>query len=258
MALACADPARGEFRGQFRVLDNECDLNGNLTCGGLMRICQQIASDSCTPLGLTPGYYQRTHTAWVMTNSALEIARVPRWGEELTVITRPQNIKRAIFKRIVEIYDADGNELAALDGRWVLLDTQKGTILRHLPENYLELGYPDEVPRELNQKIPRISDTEPVCTMRATYSLCDTNRHLNNTHYADIVCDALPDGLLETQRVARLAIAFKHEVPYGAVFTVSRAKLEDGTWYVAGESADENGKAKQHFQAAVSLAPLAF
>ncbi len=257
MELIPADTSREEFLEHFRVLDNECDFHGNLTCGGLMRICQQIASDHCTPLGLTLDYYEQTHTAWVLTKSALEIARVPHWGETLTVVTRPQNLKRAVFKRIVEIYDAEGNEVAALDGRWVLLDTQRGIILRHLPDNYRELGFPEDVPRELDQKIPRVSDAEPAFTMRASYSLCDTNRHMNNTHYADIVCDALPEELLESQRVSRLAIAFKNEVPYGSEFTVSRKPLEDGTWYVAGESAGpEAGKPVLHFMASVTLTPL--
>ncbi len=257
MTVISADRLRGEFCERFRVLDNECDYHGNLTCGGLMRICQQIASDHCTPLGLTPEYYEQTHTAWVLTKSALEISRTPRWGETLTVLTRPQNIKRAVFKRLVEIYDEDGSEVAALDGRWVLLDTQKGSILRHLPENYHELGFPDDVARELDQTIPRAADAEPVFTMRASYSLCDTNRHLNNTHYADIVCDALPDDALETNRIARLAISFKREIHYGARFTVSREQLEDGTWCVEGESIDpETGKTIQHFTAAATLAPL--
>ena len=244
------------FTETFRVLDTDCDSNGIITSGGLMRLCQQIASDHCVALGLDLEYYDKTNTAWVLTESAVEVARPPRWSETITLVTRPQAINHAVFKRLVEIYDEEGNELAVLDGRWVMLDTAAHRILRHLPEGYVEMPFPDAIERELDLSIPRVTDSETVFEQKATYSLCDTNHHLNNTHYADIICDALPEHILDDSRVSRMTISFKKEIPYGATFTVRRKQIDESTWFVCGESVNEQGKTVQHFTSSATLAPL--
>ena len=52
-----------------------------------------------------------------------------------TTSRKPERCKRAVNKRITHFYDADGAEVATMDSRWVLIDTEKRVELRHPERN---------------------------------------------------------------------------------------------------------------------------
>ena len=49
------------------------------------------------------------------------------------------------------------------------------------------------------------------------------NGHLNNTRYADIVCDAVPWEVWDTAQISDFIINYHREVPRGENFTLRRA-----------------------------------
>ncbi len=75
-------------------------------------------------------------------------------------------------------------------------------------------------------KLPRLApeDCETLGTQTATYSRCDMNGHLNNTRYADIVCDAVPWEVWDTAQISDFIINYHREVPRGENFTLRRAR----------------------------------
>ena len=87
---------------------------------------------------------------------ALHVTRLPRVDEELTLVTQPERCKRAVNKRITHFYDADGAEVATMDSRWVLIDTEKRMILRKHPEQFDD-QWAEDVPLELPMRLPRVA-----------------------------------------------------------------------------------------------------
>ena len=167
---------------------------------------------------------------------ALHVTQLPRVDEELTLVTQPERCKRAVNKRITHFYDADGAEVATMDSRWVLIDTEKRMILRKHPEQFNDQWAAD-VPFELPIKLPRIApeDCEVLGEQQAVYSRCDMNGHLNNTRYADIVCDAVPWEVWDTAQIRDFTISYHREVPRGESFTLRRARPAEDTFYFEGE-----------------------
>ena len=49
-------------------------------------------------------------------------------------------------------------------------------------------------------------EAQPVAEETAFYTRCDQNRHMNNTYYADIVCDHVPLERIAAHAPARLAV----------------------------------------------------
>ena len=70
---------------------------------------------------------------------------------------------------------------------------------------------------------------------QAVYSRCDMNGHLNNTRYADIVCDAVPWEVWDTAQIRDFTISYHREVPRGECFTLRRARPAEDTFYFEGE-----------------------
>lgn len=123
-----------------------------------------------------------------------------------------------------------------MDSRWVLIDTEKRIILRKHPEQFNDQWAAD-VPFELPIKLPRIApeDCEVLGEQQAVYSRCDMNGHLNNTRYADIVCDAVPWEVWDTAQIRDFTISYHREVPRGECFTLRRARPAEDTFYFDGE-----------------------
>ena len=118
------------YTEKFTVYRTDGDHLGNVKLGALLRYAQQVATAHAEAVGLDDALYRKTHTAYVLAKLALHIERLPRVDEELTLLTQPENCKRAVNKRITHFYDASGAEAAVMDSRWVLIDTEKRIILR--------------------------------------------------------------------------------------------------------------------------------
>ena len=240
------------YTQKFTVYRADGDHLGNVKLGALLRYAQQIATTHAEAVGLNDSLYRETHTAYVLAKLALHVNRLPRVDEELTLVTQPERCKRAVNKRITHFYDADGTEVAVIDSRWVLIDIDKRIILRKHPEQFAD-HWAEDVPFALPMKMTKAAPEacelagEPV----ASYSRCDMNGHLNNTRYADIVCDAVPWEVWDTAQIRDFTISYHREVPRGENFTLRRAALPDNQFYFDGER-----EGKSAFEAVVTFKTL--
>ncbi|MGN0975229.1 MAG: acyl-[acyl-carrier-protein] thioesterase [Gemmiger sp.] len=236
-----------EYADTFVVYRHEGDSRGNIQPGGILRFAQQVATDQCIQYGITDEVYQKTHTAYVLAKLAVHFERVPKVDEHLTFLTMPESLKRAVNKRITQVLDEEGKEAALVDSRWVLIDTDRRVILRKHPPEVCG-PWAERVDRELTMKMMKAAESESLGQCCATYSRCDMNGHLNNTRYADIVCDALPLEEMEHKIVSDLLIFYHKEVPMGESFELFRARIDENCWYFYGAKDD-----KKCFEANVCL-----
>lgn len=234
----------------YTICRHDGDHHGNAKPGALLRYGQQIATMHAEAAGLNDELYAATHTAYVLAKLALHIDRTPRVDETLTVTTRPERCKRAVNKRITFFYDAAGQQVAVLDSRWVLIDTDKRLILRKHPEAFNDC-WAEDVPFELLMKMVKAApeDCAPAGEYTATYSRCDMNGHMNNTRYVDILCDALPWNVWDEGEVRDLKVYYHREVPRGASFALLQAQTGEKQYYFCGQREE-----RAAFEASITFA----
>lgn len=234
----------------YTICRHDGDHHGNAKPGALLRYGQQIATMHAEAAGLNDELYAATHTAYVLAKLALHIDRTPRVDETLTVITRPERCKRAVNKRITFFYDEAGQQVAVLDSRWVLIDTDKRLILRKHPEAFNDC-WAEDVPFELPMKMVKAApeDCAPAGEYTATYSRCDMNGHMNNTRYVDILCDALPWNVWDEGEVRDLKVYYHREVPRGESFALLQAQTGEKQYYFCGQREE-----KAAFEASITFA----
>lgn len=236
--MASCTPDRYESRHYISECD--CDFALRLTAGGLLRLVQEVSTRHCTLLGVTPERYEATHTAFLLAKLCARVHLDIPAGEEATVVTTPSAPVRAVYHRYTAIMLGEDKLAAEVDARWVLVDTQTRRILRKAPP---ELGLPfgaSSVP-ELEVSIPK-PQGEPVLVGRekALYSRCDQNRHLNNTRYADLICDHLPLERLEAGPVRELTISYHREAPLGCTLGLYAWEEEPGRYYFLGKNGEQS------------------
>lgn len=238
------------FTRNITVRQDECDLRNEMTAAAYLRRAQQLAIDHCNAVGLTNEVYARTGTAFLMAKATVQLLHPVRVGQTLAATTIPTMPRHAACNRLTVFLDEEGREAAVCDSRWVLVDVNSRRILRQPPE---EMHFPFVQPegRRLPFDLPRLALEGAGEDIRAAYSLCDCNGHINNTRYADIFCDALPCAVLEGARIAVLTISYHSEVPYGHSFSLEAAEGEDGYWYLCGQK-----EGRRCVEAGIRLVPL--
>lgn len=215
------------------VTQNECDLNARMRLAALLRRVQQISTDHCTNLGITDEDYKRTHSGFLLAKMSVEVYEDIKVGDEIRLLTHPGIAQKAVYPRYTEIFHKDGRLAAAVDARWILVDTESKRILRRCPED-LPIDFGNETVTMHDISIPKVKDAEQAGEVPVSYSRCDINRHLNNTEYADIICDHLPLELVCEKKARKMNISYHNEALLGEKVTICVKEMEGG-WYVCGE-----------------------
>lgn len=215
------------------LTDYECDLNRRAKPGSLLRHAQQISTDHCDSWGVTAERYAATNTAFLLAKLSLHITGDMRIGDKLHLVTRPAAAHHAIFCRYTEFFDAGGQSAASVDARWILVDRDTRRILRQPPEGLGFPAMPASVPtHELS--IRHAPDPQPAGSATASFCHCDINAHMNNTVYADLVCDALPLEPMRERPLSSLILAYHRELKLGEQMDLTLGTLENGGFAVVG------------------------
>lgn len=225
------------YEETFPVLQPECDLNGRFTLGGILRATQQAGTNQCEKLGVGGAYMLRFGTAWILAKVSVEVYGELRDGDRLRIVTEPFAPVHAVYQRVTSFYGTNGALLAQTDARWIMADIKTRHILRRPPEG-MELPFQAEPNKAHTLSIFRGEALVPGGEATASYSQCDSNRHMNNTRYADLLCDALPLEEWQAGQCAKKAVInFRSELPLGRTMQLARGEIEgDGRrgWYVTG------------------------
>lgn len=222
----------GSFQKIIQVGYTQGDRFARMTPGYMLREAQQIAMEHCDQLGYTVPELLRIHRVFLLCKLQLTVNRAPVEGERIRLTTTANVPKRIIYKRVCAFDALDGERLATVDSRWALVDTTTRRITRDAPPAFLELLAPAEDVSDIRAR--RANCDEEAQSVRVTYSMTDTNRHVNNAFYADWVCDALEPLLIRGAQVRDMKLFYHHEAVPGDTVRI-RSAVQDGVYCFSGD-----------------------
>ena len=118
------------FTETATVLNADCDFHRKLKPSALFRYVEQAAADHARAYGMDDDFFAAHHTAFLVGKQAVEIYRMPTRAEKITLDTACEPCKKGSMKRITHILDEAGKELALVDCRWIVVNTEMGHIMR--------------------------------------------------------------------------------------------------------------------------------
>lgn len=229
------------YDDEFLVYQFECDPWDRMTPGAALRRIQEVSNSQCDSIGLTFEAHDRTHTVFLLSKmSFLVVSRMPHLYEHIHIQTRAYGLRRATYHRVTSLYTDSGEKLCEADTRWMLIDTVSRRILRTIPEEFAHILADTPGAEEHEMRIPHPTSLVNLGEMRAGYSLCDRNGHLNNTRYADLMCDHLPIEDFDKGPPRRVMLCFRAEIPFNHTFTFSSTAAEGGYYFLASEGDKKN------------------
>ena len=198
------------FEHALTLTEMYVDRFGRCRPAALLYMIQEAAGHHCALLAVDHDTLSREHLFWAVSRSRVQVSRLPRLGETVTLKTWPMPTTRVAYPRAVAAYDAAGRELFRSISLWILMDERtramvlpgKSGIAVEGMVTGTELAVPHAV---------AVKPMENIRHQTVGYSLLDRNGHMNNTKYLDWVDDLLPAALHKEKTAREFVICYLAE-----------------------------------------------
>jgi len=222
----------------YKINAHDVDFNGILSPTGYMRYLQDTAYCQMEQDGPSYDELFDRGLAFIISRIRILFFEPVRTHEIVTASTWSCGGRAASFFRCYGM-ERDGVEIARAKSIWALYDFKNGKLKRY---GDVEVNY--AMDEEADVDIPRRPEfaDEPVLlgVKKVMYTDVDQNRHMNNTRYADMLWNFLPDH--EDKRITSLDISYLNEAPLGCELEIFGAPSADGDGYAFRTVRREDGK----------------
>ena len=233
------------YRQTFTLTDMDVDCFCKMKLSTLLTCAQEVADRHSALLGADYSTLAEKGLFWAVSRHRVQITRLPRLGETITVETWPMPTTRVAYPRSLVAFDAQGNELFRSISLWVLMDLDsRGMILPG--KSGVEVagtltGGELAVPHSI---VPRAMPNTARRTV--TYTCLDRNGHMNNTRYLDWVADLLPSSFHKEHTPKELVICYASEARESQVLDLDWELTVDGCLQVDAHREDTLVPDKKH------------
>ena len=198
------------YEKTYLLTDLHTDAFGRAKPSALLFFAQDIAGEHAALLSDNYDALQKKHLFWAVSRHNLNILKAPKIGQTILLRTWPMVTTRSAYPRAVEGYGEDGALLFRMVSLWVLMDTEKRSLVLPgrggLTINGCNRGCECEIPSSLPP-----TEHENKTFRTVAYSELDRNRHMNNTRYLEWISDLLPLSFHETHYLTSCNICYLQE-----------------------------------------------
>jgi len=180
------------YQGKTRITYYDLDFRGNVKLSAILRIAHIAADINANELGIGFNTLHPLNISFVLQRYGVKIARMPKYDETVTVRTWPAEIVRGTFIRNGDMHDACNNKIMEWSSLWLLFDIAERKILK---PSALPIEIPTVTDFGVDIKPERVimpADATPFSEHihSARYADIDTNMHMNNSIYGDLIGNA--------------------------------------------------------------------
>ena len=221
----------GEYSWAVRTY--ECGPDGAATMASVCNWLQEAASLNAEALAFSKSNFESAgeNISWVLTHLKVKMARFPKWGETVTILTFPRGGRRIVAWRDFVLKDSSGAELGVASSEWMLIDLKSRKVVA-IPEGVFAAANTVRKPVFGDEPFPKLrwecSVTAPdALAFRARRGDIDLNGHVNNVHYVEWLLESRPDAAGPCRE---LDIVFKSETLAGEEVRVEAVEPEPGVF----------------------------
>ena len=200
------------YQKEFVISNNDVDYRFTLKPANLYRLFQDVALKATEEVGSDSISLSKRGIDWVITRMDVEIKRLPRCNEKITVCTYPGKDLAMLYPRFFYILDEKNEPIIRASSIWALIDAKtrkvivdKDTIKKLPPETH-----ENELP--LPGKIACDNERTLIETRKIHYSDLDFNCHMNNVRYVELLMDTHDFEFYKTHRASYISLNYMKEI----------------------------------------------
>lgn len=232
------------FKKKFTVEVNDIDFRRNLKLSSLFVYLQDMATSHAYNIGVGRDTLQAKYgIIWVLNRALVEIIRHPKFKEEITIETWPEQPDKVFFNRNFIVYDNEGKVIAKAFSQWVVIDNKTRRLRR---SSIIEEEFPEvdrERPITLSEdKIKPTGDLNLSYKKTVGYSDIDINEHLNNAKYIDYIMDCFSFEIHKKHSINSIQVDYMHEALPGETIQLytDKAGVKNNLVYIEGINESTN------------------
>jgi acyl-ACP thioesterase len=207
----------------------QCTPNGNLRYTDLCNMLQLTAAAHSESGGFSFVDMQQYNQAWVLSRMRLEITKLPKWKDQITIKTWINSLENSRSVRAMEV-SVNGEKCIGVETFWAVFNTKtrrpEGMVLAH---DHCE-KYPEN--RATSQPFSKIEideSKELLFERKVVLSDLDIVNHVNNVKYLEWCLDVVDETIMSHKSIASLDMNFLKELSWGEVVEIHESNAESQT-----------------------------
>ena len=194
----------------YRLRSRDVDMYRRLRPSQLFELLQEAATDHSELLGVGISVIRKQNLMWVLARQSVEIARMPCYGEEITLETWPGRTVHALYPRYYRVMDKDGACIISSAAIWMLADMDERALVPSSKSGF-EFGFEKRGFEPALPSPPRRFFTDRSTRFVVPFSYIDMNGHMNNTRYFDLA-DNLSPAARAGREAKRILVEYSAEL----------------------------------------------
>ncbi len=226
----------GDFSKLIKIKSSQVTPYLYLRSSALLTILQEISIEHTEILGCPRECTLDKGLLWVVAKQHIEIKRMPKYDEKIYVSTYPSKMMHVLFPRSYEIKDEKGETIIVGEAIWALINENNRKMVNPADHKIL---IPDlSNGREFNIPLRKVDDSSlnEEIEIKATYSRCDLNGHMNNTSYLDLAEDEIPMSFLKNHELSVIDIEYLHEIKLGETIMMRYGKTSGDSYSFSSDA----------------------
>ena len=205
---------------EYRVKLSEIGQDNKITNKAILSDFEDVGGIHSNKAGYGVLDIPKTHLTWLLLDWRLQVIRRPNYSEKIKVKTWSRHALKCYAFRDFEVCDEQGNIIAIAASKWVLVDTEKGKIVRVSDE--ILRRYNPEIDKKVfeNEQFDKILEPESF-QREIKYTVkradIDVNEHMHNLNYLDLANEALPNEVYTKGDLNNVRISYKKEIKLGEI-----------------------------------------
>ena len=216
------------YQMKMKIPFDMADMNGHIKLPDVILLSLQVSGMQSIELGVSDKTILEKHNlVWIITDYDIEVVRLPRFAEEITIETEALSYNRLFCYRRFTIYDEAGQEIIRMLATFVLMDRDSRKV--HAVEPEIVAPYQSDFDKKLIRGPKYEPLEEPVSKdYHVRFYDLDMNGHVNNSKYLDWIFEVMGADFLTQYIPKKINLKYVKEVRPGGVITsaVERTGLE--------------------------------
>ncbi|MVO10486.1 acyl-[acyl-carrier-protein] thioesterase [Flavobacterium sp. TP390] len=207
-----------------------CYPNGYLKYTDLCNLLQLTAGRHADLGGISFTDMQAFNQAWVMIRMRLEIKKLPKWRDIVTIKTWVKSLENSRSVRCLEMYLND-EKIVGCETFWAVINTQtRRPEALALPHDHFQ-KFDKDATIASTKKIDISINATTIANRNVVLSDLDVVNHVNNVKYMEWCLDFEDPKRLLHQEIATLDINFIKELNWNDVAVLQKETNNHSTLY---------------------------
>ena len=209
------------YQMNMKIPFDMSDMNGHIKLPSLILLSLQVSGSQSAQLGVSDKeILEKYNLVWIITEYDIDVIRLPRFAEEITIETEALSYNRLFCYRRFTIYDESGQAIIQMLATFALMDRDSRKV--HSVDPEMVAPYLSEFSKKIIRG-PKYTDLDNPTSKdyHVRFYDLDMNGHVNNSKYLDWIFEVMGADFLMDHIPQKINLKYVKEVRPGGMITSS-------------------------------------